>query len=500
MRLDRILIGIALFVLVLLLPLPLSIAAQQVAAVTLLMITWWVSEAIPLEATALVPLVAFPLLGVLTATEAAAPYANNIIFLFLGGFIIAMSMQRWGLHRRIALHIISILGTSPKKMVLGFMVSTAFLSMWISNTATAMMMIPIAIAIIATIFPGSLPEGGEISKEQLSFSTCLVIAIAYAASIGGIATIIGSPPNGIFVAQLQTLFPEAPPIDFSTWLMFGIPFVAIFIPVTWLWLVYGPFRHLPQAVSQAEEIIAAQLREMGGMSRGEKWTLFVFGLTAFAWLFEKTKVIGGLTVPGLDILFPAIDDATVAIFGALLLFVLPVDREKGIFTMDWKTAVGIPWGILLLFGGGLSLSTAFIKSGLAERIVSSLTALHGLPILLMVFVIAIAVSLFTEVTSNTAIASIMMPILAITSVSLLTHPFLLMLTAAVCTSLAFMFPVATPPNAIAYGTGHISMHQMVRTGWPLNFLGVGLWIVVLFTIVFGVLGYTIGLPAWAVPP
>ncbi len=500
MKLDRILLGILLFAIVLLLPLPLPTHAQYVAAVTVLMVAWWVTEAIPLEATALLPLLLFPLLGVLSAAEAAAPYADRVIFLFLGGFIIAMSMQRWGLHRRIALYIINLLGTGPKKLVLGFMVSTAFLSMWISNTATAMMMIPIAIAIITTILPNGNPAGEGLTEEQQSFAACLVIAVAYAASIGGIATIIGSPPNGIFVAQLHTLFPAAPPIDFFSWMLFGVPFVAAFIPLTWLWLVYGPFRHLPQTISHAGEIISRELREMGAMSRGERWTLLVFVLTAFAWIFEKSKDIGGVTIPGLDILFPAIDDSTVAIFGALLLFLLPVDRKKGIYTMDWKTAVQIPWGILILFGGGLALSTGFIQSGLAQQIVSSLTVLGALPVLAVVVIIAVAVSLFTEVTSNTAIASIMMPILAVTSVSLLIHPYLLMLSAAICASLAFMFPVATPPNAIAYGTGYISMQQMVRTGWPLNFTGVGLWVVTLFTVTMWALGFTVELPAWAVPP
>ncbi|MDI6718669.1 MAG: DASS family sodium-coupled anion symporter [Methanomicrobiales archaeon] len=500
MKLDRILLGILLFTVFLLLPLPIPTAARYVAAVTVLMVAWWVTEAIPLEATALLPLLLFPLLGVLSAAEAAAPYADRVIFLFLGGFIIAMSMQRWGLHRRIALHIISLLGTGPKKLVLGFMVSTAFLSMWISNTATAMMMIPIAIAIITTILPNGNPAGEGLTEEQQSFAACLVIAVAYAASIGGIATIIGSPPNGIFVAQLHTLFPAAPPIDFFSWMLFGVPFVAAFIPVTWLWLVYGPYRHLPQTVSHAGEIISQELRKMGPMGRGERWTLLVFVLTALAWIFEKSKDIGGVTIPGLDVLFPAIDDSTVAIFGALLLFLLPVDREKGIYTMDWKTAVQIPWGILLLFGGGLALSTGFIQSGLAQQIVSSLTVLGVLPVLAVVLIIAIAVSLFTEVTSNTAIASIMMPIMAVTSVSLLVNPYLLMLTAAVCASIAFMFPVATPPNAIAYGTGHISMQQMLRTGWPLNFIGIGLWVAVLFTVTMWALGFTVELPAWAVPP
>lgn len=478
-------------------PTVLAPEARSVAAVTVLMILLWVTGVIPLEATALLPLVLFPALGVLSPVKVAESYGNEVIFLFLGGFIIAMSMQRWGLHRRIALHIIRIVGTSPRRLVLGFMVATAFLSMWISNTATAMMMIPIAVAIILTILPGTDRTLQGLDEEQRALAGCLIISIPYAASIGGIATIIGTPPNGIFISQLATIFPDAPTIDFFTWMKFGVPFAAVFLLIAWIWLTQVPYRRMVTTLPSAKGIIREELAKLGPISTGERWTLIVFTLTALAWIFAQTKEIGGFIVPGLDMLVPGIKDSTIAIFGALLLFVLPVDMKKGIFTMDWEWAVKIPWGILLLFGGGIALSNGFIQSGLAAGIVNGLTLIHGLPIVLLVFVVALCVSLATEVSSNTAIAAVMMPIMAVTAVSVGISPIILMLTAAVCASMAFMFPVATPPNAVAYGSGYITAKDLLRSGWGLTFIGVVLWTFFLFTVVLWAIGIPLDLPAWA---
>ncbi|MDD1677040.1 MAG: DASS family sodium-coupled anion symporter [Methanomicrobiales archaeon] len=490
-----ILLGVAVAAVTFLLPIPLTTQERYVAAVTLLMVSWWVTEAVPLEATALLPLALFPLTGVLSAGEAAAPYADKVIFLFLGGFIVAASMQRWNLHKRIALGIVSMVGTSPRRIVLGFLIATAFISMWISNTATAMMMIPIAISIITTI----IPEGQRNGKKERSFATALVLSVAFAASIGGMATIIGSPPNGIFTAQLATIFPGAPRIDFFTWLLFGVPLMVLFIPLCWAWLVYGPFRDMPEYGGEARGVIDQELAALGPMSRGEKNTLVIFVCMALAWIFETTKVIGGVTVPGLDVIFPQIDDSTIAILGALALFLIPVSLKKREFTMDWKTAVQIPWGILILFGGGLALSVAFVRSGLAKEIIGAFSILDGLPVMLLVLLIAVVVVILTEVTSNTAIASILMPVMAVTSVGLGIHPILLMLTASICASMGFMLPVATPPNAIAFGTGYVSMRDMIRAGWGLDIIGVILWTALLFAVVITVLGIGIGVPPWAAP-
>ncbi len=478
-------------------PTVLAPEARSVAAVTVLMILLWVTGVIPLEATALLPLVLFPALGVLSPVKVAESYGNEVIFLFLGGFIIAMSMQRWGLHRRIALHIIRIVGTSPRRLVLGFMVATAFLSMWISNTATAMMMIPIAVAIILTILPGTDRTLQGLDEEQRALAGCLIISIPYAASIGGIATIIGTPPNGIFISQLATIFPDAPTIDFFTWMKFGVPFAAVFLLIAWIWLTQVPYRRMVTTLPSAKGIIREELAKLGPISTGERWTLIVFTLTALAWIFAQTKEIGGFIVPGLDMIFPGIKDSTIAIFGALLLFILPVDRKEGIFTMDWEWAVKIPWGILLLFGGGIALSSGFISSGLAAAIVESLTLIHGLPIILLIFIIALGISLVTEITSNTAIAAIMMPIMAVTAISVGINPVVLMLTAAVCASMAFMLPVATPPNAVAYGSGYIDAKDLLKSGWALDLIGVGLWTFFLFTVVLWAIGIPLDLPAWA---
>lgn len=492
------LLGIAVFIALLVLPIDPGVfptEARYAAAVTALMAILWITQPIPIEATALIPIVAFPLLGILSPAEACAPYADKVIFLFLGGFIIAMSMQRWGLHKRIALKIISFTGTSPRRLILGFMIATAFLSMWMSNTATAMMMVPIAIAIIATVLPTKNYK--EMTPEHKAFAGCIVLAVAYAASIGGIATLIGTPANGILVAQIQTMFPDAPQIDFFTWLKFGIPLLLIFIPVTWAWLTRVAYRRMPKTFENAKEALAAEVAALGPMSRGEKNTLFVFLLTACLWVFEKNKDFGSFTLPGLEMIFPGIDDCTVAIFGALLLFLLPVNLKKNEFTMNWQWAVRIPWGILVLFGGGLCLSKAFIASGLAQSIVNYFTMLDGVSIVLIILIVGLFVTFLTEITSNTAVASVMMPILAVTALSLSMNPWLLMMTAAVCSSFAFMLPVATPPNAIAYSTEYVEMKDMVKAGWALNLLGVLVFMILLFTVVMWAFGFTMDLPDWA---
>lgn len=494
-------VGVLVFFVILLWPMdPAFFPVQATAASTLLMVIWWITEAIPIQATAFLPIVLFPALGVLTATEATAPYADKVIFLFMGGFIIAMSMQRWGLHERIALAILNKAGSDSRKLIFGFMVATAFLSMWISNTATAMMMVPIAIAIIATILPRNDLKLEEMDKSQRDFAECIVISIAYAASIGGLATIIGTPPNGIFLAQMETIFPLAPTIDFFTWMKFGLPLAIVFLPIAWVWLTYGPYRNMPKKISHGHDIIRQRISELGPMSKGERWTLMVFVLTAVAWIMRSEKDIGGLIIPGINTYMPWVHDSTIAIAGALLLFLLPVDRKQGIYTMNWEWAKKIPWGILILFGGGIALSKAFIASGLAQEIIEVFTVFHGLPVVVAVVAVAVIVSFLTEVTSNTAMASVMIPIMAVTSLSMGIHPWILMLTATFAASMAFMLPVATPPNAVAYGSGYITMHDMMRTGWVLNFVGIGILTVMMFTIITWALGLGSGIPTWALEP
>lgn len=495
-RIPAILAGIAASLAAFLLLPSLPFPARFTAAVTVLMAIWWMTEAVPLEATALIPVVAFPLSGVLSASEVAGSYADRIIFLFLGGFLIAVSMERWNLHRRIALLVISRVGTGPRRIVLGFMVATAGVSLWISNTATAMMMIPIALALVSTVPAGAEPPGGG----QDSFARCLILSVAYAASIGGVGTLIGSPPNGIFAAQLKALFPAAPPVDFFGWLLFGLPFVALFLPLAWLWLTYGAFRDLPKDIPLAGEAILRERAALGPLTRGEGWTLLVFLLVGLGWILEETKVVGDLVVPGLDLLLPGINDSAIAVAGAILLFLLPVDLRRGVFTMDWEHAVKIPWGILILFGGGLCLSAAMVESGLARAMVAPFSVLQGVPVLLIILALATGVIFLTELTSNTAVASLMMPVTAVAAVTLGVNPLLLMLTASVSSSLGFMLPVGTPPNAIAHGTGRVPLREMIRAGFVLNLLAIGLWTLFSFTVVPWVLQVSPGFPAWAGGP
>ncbi len=474
--------------------------AQLAAAVTGLMVVWWITEAIPLYATALVPLVLFPILGILSPKEAAVSYADQTVFLFMGGFLIAAAMMRWNLHRRIALNVISLTGSGTKKLVLGFMVATAFISMWISNTATAMMMIPIALALVSTLFPRVLTDkNGEQSGER-QFATCLLLGVAYAATIGGIATLIGTPPNGILVAQFSSIFPAAPEIDFFSWMIFAVPFMVIFLFIAWFWLTSVTHRHMPMVISGSRDMIGHELSDLGPLKSGEKWTLMIFLSVALAWIFRTPKEIGSLVIPGITTYIPGITDATIAICGALILFMLPVDAIKGIFTLDWESAKGIPWGVLILFGGGISLSEGIIASGLAEVIANSFTLLAVFPLIVIILLISLFITFLNEVVSNTAMASIMVPLMAITSVSMGINPLMLMVPAALASSLGFMLPVGTPPNAIAYGTGYLSTREMARAGLALNVIGCILITVFMTLIIPTVLGISSELPAWAVIP
>lgn len=470
---------------------------QVTAAITALMVIWWITEAVPLPITSLIPIIGFPLTGILTLENASVSYADPIILLFLGGFIIAASMQHWNLHKRIALTIIMRIGNSPKKIILGFMVATAFLSLWMSNTTAAMMMIPVAISIIG-VFGLTPPEDLDNLPKDYDFAKALVLAIAFSSAIGGLGTIIGTPPNGIFLAQLKTLFPEAPHIGFLDWMTFGIPLVAILIPLTWVWLVYGSFRHLPDTLPQSRDRLESEIHALGPMNAGERWTLVVFVMVALMWIFSATKEIGAYTIPGLDLVFPRINDCIIAIFGAVLLFLLPVNWKKGEFTMNWATAVKIPWEILLLFGGGICLSKAFTSSGLAEEIVNQFASLHSLDIITLILVIAIVVTLLSELASNIAIATIMMPIMAASSLNLMVNPIILMIAASLAASFGFMLPVASASNAIAFGTGYVSVKDMIKSGCVLDFMCIFLMTIFVLTFVLWGLGISLSLPEWAI--
>jgi sodium-dependent dicarboxylate transporter 2/3/5 len=458
--------GAVAFVVMLLVPAPSSLSPEgwHTAAVAVLMAAWWMTEALPIPATALLPLALFPALGILNAPDASAPYANELIFLFLGGFLLAVTMEKWGLHKRIALKIMSFVGTSPSRLVLGFMLATAFLSMWISNTATAAMMLPIALAVGEMFRPQDAGDG------VYEFGVALMLGVAYAASLGGIATLIGTPPNAVLAGAASELLGRQ--IGFVEWMGVGVPVTLVMIPATWLLLtrvLYPP----GDLHGDAAAILEAEQKALGTPTLGEKLTGAVFALTAAAWVLRGEKQLGGLTIPGLETWMPDVRDSTIAMAAAVVLFLLPAGSlRKGEFCLDWKTAKRIPWGVLVLFGGGLSLAVAMDKSGLAAWIGGVVAALGSVPGWVIVAVVAALIVFLTELTSNVATTSMAMPVMAGAAVGLGMEPMLLMTTAALGASMAFMLPVATPPNAIVFSSGYLTIPQMSRAGILLNLLAI----------------------------
>lgn len=446
------LLGPLLFFLLLLLPTPeaMSPAAQHLAAVTVLMATWWISETLPIAATALLPIVLFALFDIMPLAQTTAAYANPMVYLFLGGFLIAMAMQRWSLHRRIALHTIVLVGTSPRRIILGFMLATAVLSMWISNTATAMMMLPIGLAVIAQ------REG---TGQENDFATALMLGIAYAASIGGVATLIGTPPNAILAGILQEQ--QGITIGFAQWMGFAFPLSALMLWCAWFYIT-RPVSSGDGTSDEADRIlIRRELAALGPVGVEERRVLIVFSLVAVAWIVRGLFELDWLNRVG---------DPGIAIAGALSLFILPASKEQGGRLLDWQSAVRLPWEILILFGGGFSLAAGFVHSGLTEWLVSQLGLLQGVPVWLLLVTIVLLVIFLTEVTSNTATATIVLPLLGALAGAMSLAPTLLMVPAAIAASYAFMLPVATPPNAIVFGGGHVTIPQMARAGIWMNLL------------------------------
>ncbi|MFQ5559940.1 MAG: SLC13 family permease [Nitrospinota bacterium] len=477
---------------------PLNPAATKMAAIAVLMATWWITEAIPLAATALLPLVLFPLLGILKGKATAPVYINSTIFLFVGGFMIALTMEKWHLQKRIALWIIKTVGGGPSKVVFGFMLASAFLSMWISNTATAIMMLPIALALVNQLEE----EFGKQATHQ--FTLCLMLAIAYSCSVGGMATLVGTPPNLSFARIFEITFPNAPPIEFGQWFLLGIPLSGSLLLLTWLILTKLIFP-VPETLRTDPSIITNEYRKLGKMSFEEKSVFGVFILTAFLWVFRKDLNLGFIVLPGWSALLPyskLLDDGTVALFMALLLFLIPTRTPLAPSTMIMESDVfkRIPWDIVLLFGGGFALAKGFQVTGLSNLIGEKFAGLSGSPPLLIVLGICFSLTFLTEFTSNTATTEMVLPILASVAVAMGPNPLFLMIPATLSASCAFMMPVATPPNAIVFGSGRIKVAEMVRAGVFLNFAGI-----LVITVVFYFVGaflFSIDpgiLPEWAVP-
>jgi sodium-dependent dicarboxylate transporter 2/3/5 len=456
-------LGPALFFLLLTLPVSADMPpnGMAVAAVTMLMAVWWISEAIPIPATALLPIALFPLLEVIPANKVTAAYANHLIFLFMGGFLIAVTMERWQLHKRIALHTIRLIGTTPRRIILGFMVATAFLSMWISNTASAMMMVTIGIAVLGQTTALVAHQGQDTIERQQQFGTALMLGIAYAASIGGVATLIGTPPNAILAGVVEKNYGIT--IGFAQWMTFGLPLSIIMLALTWFYLTRIGFKIAHEELPGGRSTIEQEFKQLGPITKQEKHVLIVFIAVAAAWLLRGLFNIEALSM---------ISDSTIAIIGGLLLFIIPSDFKKGEFLLDWPTAVKIPWDIMLLFGGGFALANAFQVSGLTEWMASQLNVLQGVNVVMMIMVIVTLVIFLTEVTSNTATASLLLPIMGALAQATQTSPLGLMIAVALAASFAFMLPVATPPNAIVFGSRQVTIPQMARAGIWLNILGI----------------------------
>ena len=465
----------------------LSVPARGTAGVATLMAVWWLTEAIPLYATALLPIALLPLVGAASISQASSPYGSHLIFLFMGGFILGLGMEKWGLHRRIALITISLVGTGPVRIIAGFMIASALMSMFVSNTATAVMMLPIGIS-VAGLVRDRLGDGDDAGR----FATCLMLGIAYACSIGGVGTLIGTPPNLVLANFVSEEYGVE--ITMFDWFKIGLPVVGIFLPIAWLVLTRVAYPIRIKKIPGGRELIHGELRALGTLKRGEWIVFIVFATTAFLWvsrplLFEIAAFgvrLQALTASGhldgvwtiLNAMFFAtrpflhLSDPGIAMLGALALFVIPVKPAERIFAMDWETARRLPWGILLLFGGGLSLANAMTQTGLDAFLGEQFTRLEGVPTIVIICVIALGVIFLTEMTSNTAVTNTLMPVLAGASIGLGVLPQVLLVPAAIAASCAFMLPVATPPNAIVFSSGQVTINQMIKTGFWLNLIGV----------------------------
>jgi sodium-dependent dicarboxylate transporter 2/3/5 len=488
--------GILVFFSILLVPASeeLGITGKSAAAVALLMAIWWVTEVVPIYVTALLPLALFPLLGILEAGETSENYGNKYVFLLLGGFFIAKAFEVHNLHQRLALMIIKFLGTSRRLIILSFMVATAVLSMWIANVSVALIMLPIALALISKI-----PD----SNNNDQFGLALMLAIAYSASIGGTGTLIGTPPNLIFVGVIEKLFPNAPEISFLQWMLLGIPLVSIFLPITWFYLIkyFGIRGNFPGS----KEIIDQELKSLGRITTAEKRILVIFLITALAWVFRKDFqfddfiVYGWASRLGIDHL---VHDATIAIIAAILMFLIPAGYNPGSGKsdmkklLDWKSASQVPWGVVLIVGGGYALADGFTKTGLADWMGMKLTLIADFPVLLLVMAIVIILTLLTEITSNTATTNIFLPILASMAIASQIHPYLIMIPGTIACSCAFMLPSGTGPNTVIFGSGKVTIPQMAKCGFGLNLIGVIIVTMIIYLIGFSVFQMSGGAPTW----
>lgn len=433
----------------------LPVAAWQTIGIVFWMAFWWITEAVPIPVTSFLPLVVAPLLGVATIKDAAAPYAHPLIFLFMGGFVLSLAMERWNLHKRIALSTMLFIGSKPSAQVGGMMLVTAFLSMWMSNTATAVMMLPIGMSVI-----NMLRKEGEVSS---GFGNALLLGIAYSASIGGLATLIGTPPNALMAAYLNDNYKIN--IGFAEWMYVGVPLAVGLLLFTWYVLTHVTYRLDTNAPMSSKGLFREQLQALGKIQKPEKMVLVIFALTALAWMFRPllAKALG-----------VKLDDTIIAMAAACIIFILPIDRQNNRL-LTWNDTAKMPWGVLMLFGGGLSLAVLIKSSGLAQAIAEQVEMLQGMPVWIMIAAVVTVIVFLTEVTSNTATAAGFLPLLGPVALTLAGTPMMLVVPAAISASCAFMMPVATPPNAIVFSSGELKIRDMVTAGVWLNLFSI-VWV------------------------
>ena len=472
--------GPILFGLVLLLgPSDLSPEGRRTLAIAAWMVTWWITECVPIMATSLLPLALFPLLGVATSRDTAAPYANDLVFLFMGGFLLAAALEHWESHARVAYRMVLAIGLSGRRVVLGVMLATGFISMWISNTATAAMMYPIAMAIGALF---------NADREGNNTRTALMLGVAYAASIGGMGTLIGTPPNLVVAGAIRELTGTS--ISFVEFMALGLPITLILLPVCWIILVFISFPAPARIGDGADDILKSRLAGLGPIRGGEARVLAIFFLTALAWFLRERKEFGGFTIPGLVDLFPRISDASIGVTAAVLLFVVQGVSRSGERRplLTWTEAKRIPWDVLLFFGGGLTLAQAIEAHGITTWMGTGLDQLKDLPPVVIFLGLAAVVVILSELASNLAVAAMTMPIAAALGASVGQPPVVMMLVAGFAASIGFALPVATPPNAIVYGSGQITVRQMARAGLLLDVASIGVIVAVIYFLAPLVLG------------
>lgn len=445
----------------------LSFEAKAVLATTLWVATWWITEAIPIPATSLLPIFLLPITGALDSGTVTSSYGNDIIYLFLGGFFIATAMEKWNLHKRMALAIIAFVGTSTQRIMLGFMIATAFLSMWVSNTASVMMMIPMALAITKQV--GHSLEGTPEARDIPAFEKALIFAVGYAGTIGGMGTLIGTPPNIILAAQARELFDVE--ISFASWMLIGVPVVVILLAIAWVYLGRVAFRMRIKGIPGGRKLIQSERSALGKISFEETVVACVFGFAAFMWI-TRGFIWSGLV--------PEIRDGMIAVLAAVLLFLIPAKSGTCSRILDWSDSRNIPWGILLLFGGGLAIAAGFRETGLSSWMGEQLTVLDSLHMLLIISCATLMILFLTEITSNTATATMIIPVVASLALALNIHPLALMVSCAMAANCAFMLPVGTPPNAIIFATDKLRIAEMVRTGFVMNIIAATLVVLTVY--------------------